>query len=135
MNETTEKYRISVPGGKVSAARDALGKLGIELLPDCSASELMAMRETDHGNLYATAGQIPQMLDQVNHHLWENRLSPRIDPDHRGWTRDESLDFLEMCLAEFEWEEGKISHAEFHDPEEWEYVQDRWAELPTEDQK
>ena len=130
MSEANESYRISVPGGKVSAARDALGKLGIELLPDRPPEELMAMRETDQGNLYATAGQIPWMLDQVNRHLLENRLTPGLRTNHENWTAEESLDFLEMCLTEFDWEEGRIAHAEFHDQEEWEDIQDKWSRLP-----
>ncbi len=135
MSEITENYRITVPSRKILEARTALSRLGIEMVPHCPQQELMATRETDYGNSYATASQIPGMLTQVNQHLQENGLSPRIDPDHDSWDSKEATEFLEMCLNEFEWEEGKISQAEFQDQEEWEDVQSMWTCLPTEDRK
>ena len=134
MGETTEEYRISVPSRKVRDTREALAGLGIEMVPEVPREELMAVRETDHGNLYATAAQIPGMLAQVSRHLVENGLTPGLRSDHEGWTPGESLEFLEMCLSEFEWEEGKIAHAEFRDPEEWENVRAARAELPIQTQ-
>lgn len=129
----TAEYRISVPAGREQQAREALAALGIEMMPAVPRDELMAMRETDHGNLFATRGQIPGMLAQVNRHLEEQGLMPTVDPGHAGWSDRQAAAFLEMCLNEFEWEEGRIAHTEVWYQDDREDVTERWEGLPLRD--
>lgn len=127
------RYSISVAPDQERQVREALAELGVEMLPTVPTEELMAMRETDHGNLYATSAQLPGMLLQVNRHLQDHRLTPGVEPGHGSWSQEQAVGFLGMCLTEFEWEEGKIAHTEIRDQDDWEDAMERWPDLPLEE--